>query len=113
MLRRGTHRIVIVIVLAAALLAPAAPLAAEPYGAAHASSWGLDALWAWARLWLGLPNSSPQKSTSEGGSSIDPNGTKSDAGLQIDPNGTKSDAGAHIDPDGAKNDAGAHIDPNG
>jgi hypothetical protein len=96
MLRRGTHRIVIALALAAALLAPAAPLAAAPYNRAiHASSWRLAPLWTWARLWLGL------------------SGMKNDAGLQIDPNGAKNDAGSHIDPDGAKNDAGAQIDPNG
>jgi len=105
MLRRGTHQIVIVIALAAALLAPAAPLAAKTRGAAHASPWrlDLDALWTWARLWL----------VSDAGAHIDPDGTKNDGGLSIDPDGTKSDAGSHIDPDGAKSDAGLHIDPNG
>ena len=80
MSRRRTHRIVIVIALAAALLAPASPLVAEPHGAVHASSWrlDLDALWTWTRLWLGC--------------------AKSDAGLHIDPNGTKNDAGARIRP---------------
>jgi hypothetical protein len=52
MLRRGTHRIVIALVLAAALLAPAASLAAGPSRPAPASPWrlGLDALWAWAHV---------------------------------------------------------------
>jgi len=105
LLKRETHRIVIAIVLAAALLAPAASRAAGPSGPAPASSWrlGLDALWAWAHAWLGLPGaatgSAPQpttrKTACEGGSHIDPDGhtvcqsaagTNSDGGLQIDPN---------------------------
>jgi hypothetical protein len=122
---RGIHRIVIALALAAALLGAAAPLAAQPHGPAPASSplrLGVDALWAWARLWLGLPTSpatSPgtRKSACEGGLSIDPDGhtvcketgARNDGGLQIDPNGLQTaspppvvngDGGAHIDPDG-------------
>jgi hypothetical protein len=101
---RGIHRIVIALALAAALLGAAAPLAAQPHGPAPAASplrLGVDALWAWARLWLGLPTppaASPgtRKSACEGGSSIDPDGhtvcketagARNDGGAQIDPNG--------------------------
>jgi hypothetical protein len=105
MLRRGIHRIVIALVLAAALLAPAASLAAGPSGPS-VSSWrpGLDALWTWAHVWLGLPGAgntpapkpANRKTACDGGSHIDPDGrtvcqpaagTNSDGGLQIDPNG--------------------------
>lgn len=104
MLRRGTHRIVIALALAAALLAPAASLAAGPYGPAHASSWrlDLDALWTWGHLWLGLPNSPTtpakptQKTACDGGSSIDPNGHT----VCKSAPGASSDAGLHIAPDG-------------
>jgi hypothetical protein len=119
MLRRGTHRLVIALVLAAALLVPAASLAAGPSGPAPASPWrlGLDTLWAWAHVWLGLPGTPAgpapkpvtRKTACNGGAHIDPNGQticqpaagmNSDGGLQIDPNGTSSDGGLHIDPNG-------------
>jgi hypothetical protein len=100
MLRRGIHRIVIALVLAAALLAPAASLAAGPSG--PASFWRLDLHTLW--VWLGLPGArsvpapkpANRKTACDGGSHIDPNGhtvcqpaagTSSDGGLHIDPNG--------------------------
>jgi hypothetical protein len=101
MLRREPHRMVIALALAAALLATAAPLAAELNRPAHAS-WrlDLDVLQTWARLWLGVAEApalpAPRKSACEGGLSIDPDGhaacrsqagASSDGGLQIDPNG--------------------------
>jgi len=106
MLRRGIHRIALTLVLAAALLAPAASLAAGPIGPAPAFHWrlGLDAFWAWTRVWIGFPSaaSAPapkpasRKTACDGGSHIDPNGstvcqpaagTNSDGGLSIDPDG--------------------------
>jgi hypothetical protein len=128
MLRRGIHRIVIALVLAAALLAPAASLASGPSGPLPASPWrlGLDALWTWAHAWLGLPGaaiapaSKPanRKTACDAGLHIDPDGhtvcqpaagTNSDAGPQIDPNGLK----AGSSPSGTNSDGGLHIDPNG
>jgi hypothetical protein len=97
MSRKGIHRIVIALALAAALQGMAAPLAAQPHGPAFAAAplrLGVDALRAWARLWLGLPGTPAARN--KGGSSIDPNGlqtsspppaTNGDGGLQIDPNG--------------------------
>jgi hypothetical protein len=101
MLRRGTHRIVIALVLAAALLAPAASLASGLSGPIPAVHWrpDLDALRVWAHLWLGLPGAAPKPAARKtacdagphidpnGGSSCQPAGTNSDGGLQIDPNG--------------------------
>ncbi len=104
MLRRRIHRIALALVLAAALLAPAASLAAGPSRPAPPWRLGLDAFWAWAQVWLGLPGvaSAPtpkptnRKTACDGGSHIDPNGrtvcqpaagTNSDGGLSIDPNG--------------------------
>jgi hypothetical protein len=106
MLRRGTHRIVIALVLAAALLAPAASLAFGPPGPTPGSPWrlDLDALRVWAHLWLGLPGAAARpapkpaarKTACDGGSHIDPDGrtvcqraagTNSDGGLSIDPDG--------------------------
>ena len=113
--RRGTHRIVIALVLAAALLAPAASLAAGPSGPAPASPWrlGLDTLWAWAHAWLGLPGAASKpahrKTACDGGGSIDPNGNA----VCKPAAGTNSDAGPHIDPDGTNSDGGLQIDPNG
>ncbi|MEO6193394.1 MAG: hypothetical protein ABIS20_10310 [Thermoanaerobaculia bacterium] len=101
MSRRGIHRIVIALALVAALSGTAAPLAAQPHHAPVAAPLrlGVDSLWAWARLWLGLPAApglpGARKAACEGGLSIDPNGlqaspppaTNGDGGLQIDPNG--------------------------
>lgn len=128
MLRRGIHRIVIALVLAAALLAPVTALAAGPSGPTPASAWrlDLDALWAWARVWLGLPGTpagpAPQpatrKTACDGGSHIDPNGNTackpaagatSDGGLHIDPDGLQTSGS----PAGSNSDGGLHIDPNG
>lgn len=106
MLRRGIHRIAVALVLAAALLAPAASLAAGPSRPAPASPrrLGLDALWSWAHVWLGLPgagnapapNPASRKTACDGGSHIDPDGN-----LICQPvAGTNNDAGLHIDPDG-------------
>lgn len=100
MLRRGR--------LPIAALALAAFLTAGPAGAAPAKP-GLDALWAWARAWLGI--------SFKAGLSIDPNGDE--FGSHIDPDGqpvpappgSTSDAGASIDPNG--NERGSQIDPNG
>lgn len=117
MLRRGTHRIVIALVLAAALLVPAASLAAGPSRPAPSWRLGLDAFWAWAHVWLGLPgaaagptpNPATRKTACDGGLHIDPDGhtvcqpaasTNSDGGLSIDPNGANSDGGLQIDPNG-------------
>ncbi len=125
MLRRRIHRIALALVLAAALLAPAASLAAGP--SRPAPPWlSLDAFWAWAQVWLGLPGvaSAPtpkptnRKTACDGGSHIDPDGrtvcqpaagTNSDGGLSIDPDGLK----ANSSPSGTNNDGGAQIDPNG
>ena len=106
MLRRGIHRIVIALVLAAALLAPAASLAAGPSGPAPASPWrlGLDTLWAWAHAWLGLPGATTdpaskprtRKTACEGGAQIDPNGHT----VCQPAAGTNDDGGSHIDPNG-------------
>lgn len=104
MLRRGTYRIVIALVLAAALLAPAASLAAGPSRPAPPWRLGLDALWAWAHVWLGLPgagnapapNFPIRKTACDGGGSIDPNGRT----VCQPAAGTNNDAGLHIDPDG-------------
>jgi hypothetical protein len=127
MLRRGIHRIALALVLAAALLAPAASLAAGPTGPAPAFSWrlGLDAFWAWARVWIGLPGAASatpkpvdRKTACDGGGSIDPNGhtvcqpaagTNSDGGSSIDPDGLK----ANSFPFGTNGDGGFQIDPNG
>ncbi|PYQ57041.1 MAG: hypothetical protein DMF53_23760 [Acidobacteria bacterium] len=118
MLRRGIHRIAIALVLAAALLAPAASLAAGPSRPAPSWRLGLDAFWAWANVWLGLPAAAGpthepanRKTACDGGSHIDPDGrtvcqpaagTNSDGGLSIDPDGLKanSDGGLSIDPNG-------------
>jgi hypothetical protein len=123
MSRRGIHQIVIALVLAAALLGTA-PLAARSHGPAVAAPLrlGVDALWAWARLWLGLPAApatSPgvRKSACEGGGSIDPDGhtvckgtgARTDGGLQIDPNGLQTASPPPV----VNNDGGSHIDPNG
>ncbi len=126
MWRRGIYRIVIALVLAAALLAPAASLAAGASGPVPASSWRLDlgALWTWGHLWLGLPGAPAApahkpatRKACDGGLSIDPNGhtvcksaagANSDGGLQIDPNGLQT-----ASPPPTNSDGGAHIDPNG
>ena len=104
MLRRGIHRIVIALVLAAALLAPAASLAAGLPRPAPSWRLGLDAFWAWAHVWLGLPGaaSAPapkptnRKTACDGGPHIDPNGSS----VCQPAAGTNNDAGLHIDPDG-------------
>jgi hypothetical protein len=106
MLRRGTHRIVIALVLAAALLAPAASLAAGPSGPAPGSVWrlDLDVLWTWAHIWLGLsgmpagppPKPATRETACDGGSSIDPDGHT----VCKPAAGANSDGGLHIDPDG-------------
>ena len=125
MWRRGTYRIVIALVLAAALLAPAASLAAGASGPIPASSWRLDlgALWTWAHLWLGLPGAPAPpahkpatRKACDGGGSIDPDGravcksatTNSDGGAHIDPNGLQTSS-----PPPTSSDGGAQIDPNG
>lgn len=123
MSRRGIHRIVIALALVAALSGTAAPLAAQPHHAPVAAPLrlGVDALWAWARLWLGLPAApglpGARKAACEGGLSIDPDGHTVCRGTA----GALRDGGAQIDPDGLQaspppatnGDGGLQIDPNG
>lgn len=97
MSRKGIHRIVIALALAAALPGVAAPLAAQPHGPAPAAAQlrlGVDALWAWARLWLGLPGTPAARN--KGGLQIDPNGLQTSS----PPPATHGDGGLSIDPDG-------------
>jgi len=96
MSRKGIHRIVIALALAAPLPGMAAPLAAQPHGPAPAAAplrLGVDALRAWARLWLGLPGTPAARS--KGGLSIDPNGLQTSS-----PPPATNEGGSSIDPDG-------------
>jgi len=101
MMQRGMSRILIAFTLTAVLLSTAAPLAAQPLGAAPGASWRLtwDAVLTWARAGLGLNANTHSKV----GCGIDPNGGLCKAGLGVDPNGLRS----------ADSDGGASIDPNG
>ena len=76
MMQRGMSRILIAFTLTAVLLSTAAPLAAQPLGAAPGASWRLtwDAVWTWARLSLGIAVKAPEKSARDAGCGIDPNG---------------------------------------
>jgi len=106
MSRRGL-RIAAALALAV-LLVTATPLAAAGpdggLGRAASNRTVLEALWAWARVWLGLPSGETTpagipgrpKAACDGGSMVDPNGRpaqgsaagdSSDGGLMIDPNG--------------------------
>ena len=124
--RGGGLRIAAALVLALLL---AAPLTAAGLGVSARTSpapvhWSLDALWTWARSWLGLPvlRTAPpgnaEKIDCEGGSSIDPNGRA----VCTPTASATSDGGGCIDPDGrpictsptsAASDGGGSIDPNG
>lgn len=99
--RVGGHRIAAALALALLLASPLAALGPGSGKAPVASPWSLDALWTWARIWLGLPGSpgSPantEKTYCEGGVSIDPDGRpvcastasgSTEGGGSIDPNG--------------------------
>jgi hypothetical protein len=91
--RRGIPGLVLILVLAGAIPAAAAPIE-EP----------------WRGIWNWL--------VSLRGPELDPNGlTGGDRGLEADPNGLSSDGdrGAGADPDGltSEEDRGAGADPNG
>jgi hypothetical protein len=101
--RGGGHRIAAALALALLLASPLAALGPRGSDKAPAPSpWSLDALWAWARAWLGLqgsrtaPPAATDKTYCEGGGSIDPDGRpvctstasgSTEGGGSIDPNG--------------------------
>ena len=97
----------LVLVLAAAPTALAAPITADPFG------W-LSAVWQAVTVWL--PGGG-----GESGCMIDPNGgcvpsgpsgLESDGGAGLDPSGSESDVGAGLDPSGLTSGEGSDLDPN-
>jgi hypothetical protein len=101
--RGGGLRIAAALALTAVLVAAMPLAAAGPSGSGSAASGRpvLEALWTWARIWLGLPfgetrGTGAPKAACDGGPMIDPDGCPH----SNSPAGATSDAGLSIDPDG-------------